>query len=172
MPLRAQVFEALRGATDTTGRSISALFLEPPPAELYPDYYEKIQMPLALNTVEEKLRNAKYSAPEELVNDFELMFANARAYNRPDALVYHVRRPLRSAAHLRVGSLLRQDAAALRGMFKEHMKRLQPSLTAMMEELRTKRTSTGSGGGGDGASDYDGPSSVVRPSPCTCCRAY
>ena len=63
-------------------------FLKLPSKRTYPDYYEDIKNPIAMNIIKKKLNKRKYESLGELVADFELMFNNALEYNLEDSLVY------------------------------------------------------------------------------------
>lgn len=57
------------------------LFMEKPPRKIYPDYYDIIQNPIDMNTIEHNIRVDKYRDVEDVVADYRLMFANCRQYN-------------------------------------------------------------------------------------------
>lgn len=94
--------EALRRAetcTDpSTGRLRSALFLELPSAELYPDYYDIIKEPVALDTIRNRIEEGTISDITQLKACFSTMVQNAKTYNLP-------------------GSIVIEDALALQGEF-------------------------------------------------------
>lgn len=64
------------------------VFMEKPSKKLYPDYYQVIQEPIDLLTIEAKIKNEQYNSEEELVSDFKLMFANCRQYNEEHSTIY------------------------------------------------------------------------------------
>lgn len=49
------------------------LFMEKPSRKLYPDYYEVIQEPMDMLTIESNIRADKYSSEEELMSDFQVL---------------------------------------------------------------------------------------------------
>lgn len=57
------------------------LFMEKPPRKMYPDYYDIIQNPIDMNTIEHNIRAEKYRDVEDVVADYRLMFSNCRQYN-------------------------------------------------------------------------------------------
>ncbi|VDN57439.1 unnamed protein product [Dracunculus medinensis] len=63
-------------------RRFSAFAQPVDPAEV-PDYYDIIKNPMDLSTMFSKVQS--YKTPEEFVNDFRLIYANAMEYNPPDA---------------------------------------------------------------------------------------
>lgn len=64
------------------------VFMEKPSKKLYPDYYQVIQEPIDLLTIEGKIKNEQYQTEEELVVDFKLMFSNCRQYNEEHSTIY------------------------------------------------------------------------------------
>ena len=64
-----------------TKRRLSDLFLEKPSPEQFPDYYEIIEQPIAINDILRKCRNKLYKTMQEYRDDWKLMFANARQFN-------------------------------------------------------------------------------------------
>lgn len=56
-------------------------FLNPVNKDEVPDYYNVIESPMDLSTVEERLENDFYTAPKVLVGDLKLIFSNCRQYN-------------------------------------------------------------------------------------------
>ncbi|KNC29730.1 hypothetical protein FF38_05210 [Lucilia cuprina] len=64
------------------------LFMEKPPRKIYPDYYDIIQNPIDMNTIEHNIRADKYRDVEDVVADYRLMFANCRQYNEEGSNIY------------------------------------------------------------------------------------
>ncbi|KAJ5129848.1 uncharacterized protein N7515_005887 [Penicillium bovifimosum] len=58
-------------------------FLEPVNREAVPHYYEAIDSPIDLSTIEERLESdpGRYATPKDLVGDLSLMFSNCRQFN-------------------------------------------------------------------------------------------
>ncbi len=65
-----------------------ALFQEKPSKKLYPDYYQVIQHPIDMNTIEGNIRNDHYNTLDDIVGDFRLMFSNCRKYNEEGSMIY------------------------------------------------------------------------------------
>ncbi|CAK1363405.1 unnamed protein product [Cercospora beticola] len=78
----------LSNATDKTGRPITDAFIELPPKDELPDYYQVIRLPISINIIEEKLRNDAYPSVSALESDFKRMIQNAKDYNEPKSEVY------------------------------------------------------------------------------------
>jgi hypothetical protein len=70
-----------------TKRRISEIFLEKPDAATFPDYYEVIERPIAINDILRKCRAKIYTNIPEYREDWNLMFANARKFNGEDSWV-------------------------------------------------------------------------------------
>lgn len=56
-------------------------FLKPVDKDEVPDYYNVIESPMDLSTMEERLERDLYTAPKDLVSDLKLIFGNCRRYN-------------------------------------------------------------------------------------------
>lgn len=65
-----------------------ALFMEKPSKKQYPDYYDVIQHPIDMITIENNIKNDKYGTLDDVVGDFRLMFANCRKYNEDGSPIY------------------------------------------------------------------------------------
>lgn len=65
-----------------------ALFMEKPSKKLYPDYYEVIQHPIDMTSIENNIKNDKYGTLDDVVGDFRLMFANCRKYNEEGSNIF------------------------------------------------------------------------------------
>lgn len=70
-----------------TKRRISEIFIEKPDQATFPDYYELIERPIAINDILRKLRTKLYASVPEFKDDWRLMFANARQFNGDDSWV-------------------------------------------------------------------------------------
>lgn len=71
----------------TTKRRFSEIFLEKPCAQTYPDYYEVIERPIAINDILRKCRGHLYGDVQEFRDDWKLLFANARKFNGEESWV-------------------------------------------------------------------------------------
>ncbi|KAJ3105313.1 hypothetical protein HDU97_008210 [Phlyctochytrium planicorne] len=71
----------IRQAADKKGRILCTLFKTLPSRAQYPDYYEIITNPIALNQIQTKAQSGKYSTVRDLREDVALMFNNAKQYN-------------------------------------------------------------------------------------------
>ncbi|GAV51235.1 hypothetical protein ZYGR_0AD04180 [Zygosaccharomyces rouxii] len=78
---------ALEYTSDDEAR-LSDIFLEKPPKELFPDYYQLIKYPIAFETINSAIESFSYDSLKQVLEDFHLIFLNARIYNTKDSLVY------------------------------------------------------------------------------------
>ncbi|XP_048486476.1 protein polybromo-1 isoform X3 [Plutella xylostella] len=74
--------------TCSDGRQPMLLFMEKPSKKLYPHYYNVIEKPIDMITIESNIKNDRYSSIDEMVSDFRLMFANCRQFNEEGSMVY------------------------------------------------------------------------------------
>lgn len=87
-----------------TKRKLSDIFVEKPDANSYPDYYEIIEHPIAINDILRKCRGQLYVTLSEFWDDWKMLFANAKKYNG-------------------VGSWVANDAEALQRELERVMKK-------------------------------------------------
>ncbi|KAF9391178.1 hypothetical protein CPB97_007298 [Podila verticillata] len=83
-----RVWKSIRTHKDKGGRLVSELFWELPSREDYPDYYQEIARPMALDGIKRKIEGREYKSLQDFENDFDLMFANAKQYNTEGSGVY------------------------------------------------------------------------------------
>ncbi|KAI8327234.1 hypothetical protein BD560DRAFT_418381 [Blakeslea trispora] len=67
---------------------LATFFLELPSKEDYPDYYEIIKQPIALDQMKAKIDAKEYTTLAEFKADLDLMISNAKRYNRKESQVY------------------------------------------------------------------------------------
>lgn len=65
----------------STKRRLSEIFLEKPDPATFPDYYEIIDKPIAINDILRKCRSKLYPNVAEFKADWKLMFSNAIKFN-------------------------------------------------------------------------------------------
>ncbi|XP_051986162.1 polybromo 1, like isoform X1 [Xyrauchen texanus] len=84
------LYAALTEARETgTGRRLCDLFMVKPSKKDYPDYYQVIQDPMDLRTIENNIRTDRYNKEDALMDDIKLMFRNACHYNEEGSQVYN-----------------------------------------------------------------------------------
>lgn len=71
----------------STKRRVAEIFLDKPDPATFPDYYEIIEKPIAINDILRKCRAKVYETIREFRDDWTLMFANARKFNGENSWV-------------------------------------------------------------------------------------
>ncbi|KAG0325229.1 hypothetical protein BG004_003274 [Podila humilis] len=84
----ARVWKSIRSLKDESGRLVSELFWKLPDRDEYPDYYQEIARPIALDGIKKKIDENGYNSLKEFEDDFTLMFSNAQQYNTEGSGVY------------------------------------------------------------------------------------
>lgn len=70
-----------------------------PSKRQYADYYEVIKKPIALEEIKARLDARNYASLEEVRQDFELCFKNAKRYNQRESQIW------KDAKHLQVSAV-------------------------------------------------------------------
>lgn len=84
-----KLFQTIKELEDPEdGHLCSDLFLQPPSRRQYPDYYELIKNPIALNNMKTKIDKDQYSSVDQFKADVELMVSNAKKYNVKESYAY------------------------------------------------------------------------------------
>lgn len=83
-----QLLEVFQSNRSEDGRDRSELFATLPSKKLYPDYYMLIKNPIAMDKIQTKIDDAVYTSLDEIKEDFDTMFSNAKTYNEPGSMVY------------------------------------------------------------------------------------
>lgn len=82
-----QLLEAVR-SYQHQGYFLSEPFVKLPSKKLYPDYFREIKQPISLNKIAAKIKTEAYASTMEAVDDLNLLFENAKRYNRPDSKIF------------------------------------------------------------------------------------
>ncbi|KAF9351838.1 hypothetical protein BGX26_010223 [Mortierella sp. AD094] len=64
------------------------LFLQLPSKKEYPEYYQIIVRPIAMDIIKKRMRSTYYKTPVQFREDFHQMFQNARIFNLEGSWVY------------------------------------------------------------------------------------
>ncbi|KAF9979609.1 hypothetical protein BGZ75_009428 [Mortierella antarctica] len=83
-----RVLDTIKSHEDKDGRQMAELFMELPSEEDYPDYYEEIKHPIAIENIEDKINRNAFQTLEAFEKDMNLMFENAKLYNAEGSDVY------------------------------------------------------------------------------------
>jgi ATP-dependent helicase STH1/SNF2 len=73
---------------DIENRGIIDPFIELPPREYYPDYYQIIKNPICMNQIKRKINRKEYQSLRQFRNDIGLLCNNCRTYNEDTSLLY------------------------------------------------------------------------------------
>ncbi|ODQ68135.1 Bromodomain-containing protein [Nadsonia fulvescens var. elongata DSM 6958] len=72
-----------------TGRLIAAAFDRLLDPKAYPDYYNVIPNPIALDVIRKNIKRRKYTNVEMFLDDMNLMFNNAKHYNAEGSTIFN-----------------------------------------------------------------------------------
>lgn len=103
------IFDSVENSCDENSRYRSDLFLELPDKSLYPDYYQLIINPICLSMIETRLESSYYPSVYSLMDDLELLFANALKYNVEGSQVYDDAQAMRQLARDRLAELMEAE---------------------------------------------------------------
>ncbi|GAA5821514.1 hypothetical protein JCM10212_000922 [Sporobolomyces blumeae] len=79
-----EIVNKLRTYSDSTGRQLATPLLDLPDRAARPDYYQLISDPVALSTIDAKIRARQYPTPEAFDRDLMHLFDTAKVFIRPD----------------------------------------------------------------------------------------
>ncbi|WBW70737.1 RSC complex bromodomain subunit Rsc1 [Schizosaccharomyces osmophilus] len=91
VPLEAKakvIMRQVRRYRDVNGRQLFAPFERLPDPRMFPEYYQAIHHPMALDVIQKKLNKNQYSSLDEFISDFNLMFNNAKSFNDSSSQVF------------------------------------------------------------------------------------
>ncbi|CAL3972432.1 hypothetical protein PZA11_004449 [Diplocarpon coronariae] len=95
--LGLKLVDTIRLTADKNGRKIATHFFTLPNRRQLPDYYEMIKMPIALDTIEAKLKRHEFPNLTTLESYFKRMISNAKEYNAKGSEIYEDSERLRKA---------------------------------------------------------------------------
>ena len=73
--------EQLKNTRDKQNHQIAENFYELPDKKKFPDYYQKIGLPISINIVEDKIKNGQYTDLTGIESDMRRLISNAKSYN-------------------------------------------------------------------------------------------
>ncbi|XP_075218433.1 protein polybromo isoform X4 [Lycorma delicatula] len=106
---RWQLFQTVKNATSPQGALLSEPFWKLPSKRYYPDYYKEIRNAISLMQIGKKLKRGDYGTVSEVAGDMNIMFENAKKYNRPDSRLYKDAAKLQKVMQSKVQELLEVD---------------------------------------------------------------
>ncbi|KAH9904583.1 hypothetical protein F4778DRAFT_770478 [Xylariomycetidae sp. FL2044] len=102
-PLEARIHSLLKGLRKFK-HSDNELFIAPferlPDKQATPDYFATIKNPIAMDLIKRKAKRKKYQNLDQVLQDIELMFENAKEYNEEDSQIYKDAVELQSQARV------------------------------------------------------------------------
>ncbi|CAL8338081.1 unnamed protein product [Merluccius merluccius] len=104
-----QLYDAVRGCRNNQGQLLSEPFMQLPSRREYPDYYQQIKQPIALQQIREKMKQGDYETVEQMEVDLNLMLENAKRYNMPTSGIYKRALRLQQILQLKKRDVLRRD---------------------------------------------------------------
>ncbi|XP_054473330.1 polybromo 1, like isoform X4 [Anoplopoma fimbria] len=104
-----QLYEAVRGARNSQGQVFSEPFQHLPSRREYPDYYQQIKQPIALQQIRAKMKNGEYESVDQMETDLTLLFENAKRYNMPNSSIYKRAFRLQQILQAKKRELVRRD---------------------------------------------------------------
>jgi bromodomain and WD repeat domain-containing protein 1/3 len=86
-------------------------FIDAVDTDMYPDYLNVISHPMDLSTVNSRLIDGYYPTPAGFVNDVNLIFNNAKSYNREKSQIYKMASELQNLFNTKVMNVLHFPAS-------------------------------------------------------------
>lgn len=120
---------------DKTKRRRSDIFREKPSQQDYPDYYRIIKKPIAINDIMKKCKTKEYEKVKEFVNDWGLMFENAKIFNGEESWIYADAKVLNGELE----RLLEKNKLLLEGNGAEATTKSPPKKKTLKLKLSLKR---------------------------------
>ncbi|XP_033100393.1 protein polybromo-1-like isoform X2 [Anneissia japonica] len=103
------LFDVIVKQKNAAGHLISEPFYRLPSRRHYPDYYEEIKNPMALGKIRAKLKSGKYDSLEDLGHEMDLVFGNAKQYNKSTSRLYKDADKLQRLLHIKKRELQKLD---------------------------------------------------------------
>ncbi|GLH16320.1 ATP-dependent helicase brm, partial [Gryllus bimaculatus] len=103
------LYDCVKNTTNNQGHLLSEPFWKLPSKRYYPDYYKEIKNPVSLFQIRNKLKRGDYGTLSEVAGDMNIMFENAKKYNRVDSRLYRDAVKLQKIMQAKVQELLDFD---------------------------------------------------------------
>jgi len=121
-------------------------FLHPVDTAVYKDYLETVKTPMDFTLIRKKIDNGDYAAPEDFLTDMNLVFENARVYNKPGSDVHVMASTLQEKFMEKFVAIVMPRIMAA----EEAAKRDVEAARVRLAEKTAGGTIGGGGGGGGG----------------------
>ncbi|KAG5647743.1 hypothetical protein DXG03_008466 [Asterophora parasitica] len=107
--LGLKLWQTVKDAVNKEGRPLATDFLRRPSKRLYPDYYQLIERPIALDDIKKQIDTGGYPTLAAVRQDFELCFSNAKQYNMKESDIWRDAKDLLKLANKTYNKLLPPD---------------------------------------------------------------
>ncbi|KAF2760855.1 Bromodomain-containing protein [Pseudovirgaria hyperparasitica] len=104
-PMEARIkniMKAMRKPKNSQSQLMISAFERLPDKTTMPEYYVEIKVPMAMDVLKKKLKRKKYTSVDQFMKDVEIMFENAKSYNKDDSQIYqdaiHLQKEARDSA--------------------------------------------------------------------------
>jgi len=91
-----------------THRILIQLFMCLPSRKDFPEYFDIIEKPIAMNKIRERIERQQYPDEEACMDDFKLMFRNCQFFNEDDSQIYKDALTLKTLLNKRREQLLNE----------------------------------------------------------------
>lgn len=81
-----QLYDSIRSIKKEDGASLCDTFIRAPKRRQEPSYYDIVTNPIDLLKIQQKLKTDSYDDIDDLMQDFELLVKNAKAFYKPDTV--------------------------------------------------------------------------------------
>ncbi|KAG1904739.1 Bromodomain-containing protein [Suillus fuscotomentosus] len=83
-----KLWQMLKDVVNKEGYICSPAFMRLPSKRHYPDYYVYIQQPICLDDIKQKIDDGLYNSLDDIRQDFDLCFSNAKKYNQKNSPIW------------------------------------------------------------------------------------
>ncbi len=83
------IIKGIRKERDRDGRLLFLAFERLPDVKQYPEYFQEIRDPIALDGIRKKVKRRQYRNLDMFLADTDLMYGNAMRFNADDSVLYH-----------------------------------------------------------------------------------
>ena len=133
--LALELLEQIKNCTDDDGRPRAELFETLPDRDDYPDYYEVIKKPTAIDIIQNQVERSAYKNFEAVRDDILLMCKNAFTYNEAGSEVYEDAQEIQKLAQDWLDVSTRQTA------LDENITEANGDVTPKLRKSRESRSS-------------------------------
>lgn len=132
-------------SSSLSGQIASFQFMRLPSKRQYPDYYALIKHPIALDDIKSKLESREYASLQDVLQDLETCFRNAKRYNMKDSQIFkdakflHVSAIAQSTSHCSTPSTVASHSRLSRNYLLKSTIESQATVTRVRKMKRRRR---------------------------------